>query len=442
MSLRERGDPESALDCFDRALGAGGEQAGVRLNRANALRDLGRSESALADCERAIAQAPGWPDAWRTRGIVLRTLGLAEAAVACHDAALALRPADPDSLIARGLALADLHSAGAATASIEQAIALAPESADAHWALSRVRLTVGDYGRGLEEFEWRWRTSQGRPYTRGFDSPQWDGSASVEGRTVLLHAEQGLGDTLQFVRYAPLLRARGARLVLEVQPALAALLSRQDLADTVLARGAPLPAFDFHSPLMSLPRAFGTRLDSIPAPRRYLEARPELVEGWRVRLGQPKRPRVGLIWSGAPSRLGGAERSVPLDTLVAVLDEEFEWIALQHEVRHTDRAALESRPQIRWFGEELRDFEAAAAAMEAVDAVVGVDTGPVHLAMALGRPTVLLLPDRADWRWLEERDNSPWYPTAVLVRQHYPDRWDDALRRARRILHERLLQPG
>ncbi|HMS80467.1 MAG TPA: tetratricopeptide repeat protein, partial [Burkholderiaceae bacterium] len=452
-TLRERGDPSASLACLDRALATGGERAGVRLNRANALRDLGRTESALADCERAVALEPGWADAWRTRGIVLRTLGLAEAAVASHDAALALRPDDPNTLVARALAqavrregnelpsalaLADLHDADAATASIERAIALAPGDADAHWALARVRLAVGDYARGLDAFEWRWHTAQGRPFARSFAAPQWDGASPVAGRTLLLHAEQGLGDTIQFVRYAPLLRARGARIALEVQPALLPLLAHQGLADVVLPRGAPLPPFDAHCPLMSLPRAFGTRIDAIPAPARYLAADPERVEAWRARLGPRSRPRIGLVWSGAPTRLGAAERSVPLDTFVALLDDAFDWIALQHEVRDADREALAARPGIRWHGDALRGLEEAAAAMEAVDAVVGVDTGPTHLAMALGRPTVLLLPERADWRWHEGRDDSPWYPGATLVRQHVHGRWEEALRRARGVLHARF----
>jgi tetratricopeptide (TPR) repeat protein len=441
-TLRERGDPAAALACLDRALAAGGEQAATRLNRANALRDLGRTEAALADCDRAVAIAPAMPEAWRVRGAVLRALGLAEAALASHDVALSLRPGDPEALVARGLALADLHDLDAATRSIERAIAAAPEAADAHWALARARLAAGDLERGLEAFEWRWRTAQGRPFARTFDRPRWDGSGSVDGLAVLLHAEQGLGDTVQFVRYAPLVRARGARVVLEVQPALAPLLARSGLADAVLPRGAPLPAFDVHCPLMSLPRAFGTRLDGIPAPARYLSADPARVAAWRARLGPGRRPRIGVVWSGGPTRAGAAERSVPLDAFVALLDDAFDWVALQHELREGDRDALAARPEIRWSGDALRELDEVAAAMEAVDAVVGVDTALVHLAAALGRPTVVLLPERADWRWFEGRDDSPWYPGATLVRQHAHDRWEVALRRARLVLRERLARAG
>ncbi|MCZ8336752.1 MAG: tetratricopeptide repeat protein [Burkholderiaceae bacterium] len=438
-TLRDRGDPAAALACLDRALAAGGDQAATRLNRANALRDLGRHEAALADCDRAVALAPASPDAWRVRGVVLRALGLAQAAVASHDAALALRPGDPGALIARGLALADLHALGDATRSIEQALAAAPDDPDAHWALARVRLAAGDYARGLEAFEWRWRTPQGRPFARAFERPRWDGTTPLDGRTVLLHAEQGLGDTIQFVRYAPMVRARGARVVLEVQAALAPLLARQGLADAVVARGPTRPAFDGHSPLMSQPRAFDTRIDTVPAPARYLSADPARVADWTARLGPRTRPRIGVVWSGAPTRLGVAERSVPLDTLAALLDEAFDWIALQHEVRDADREALAATPRLRGFGDALRPFDEVAAAMEAVDAVVGVDTALTHLAAALGRPTLVLLPERADWRWHEGRDDSPWYPSATLVRQHAHDRWEVALRRARLALHARFV---
>lgn len=436
--LHERGEADEALACADRAIALDGGVAEFHANRANALRALGRLDDALAECDRAIALSPGLAHAWRNRAVVLRALGLPGAAVASAEAAIAREPDSADAHLSRGIALADLRDTDGAIEAIDRAIALAPEHADAHWALALTSLLAGDLARGFESFEWRWRTAQGRPFAREFGVPAWDGAASLDGRTILLHAEQGLGDTLQFVRYAPLVRARGARVLLEAPVPLAALLARQPFADRVITRGQPLPAFDLHCPLMSLPRAFGTTLETVPAPPRYLEPDPERVAAWRVRLGPSTRPRVGIAWSGAPTRPGAAERSVPLAAFAALLDARVEWVGLQHEVRAADRGVLASRPEIRWVGDPLRDVDELAALVDALDAVVCIDTAIAHLAGALGRPTWVLLAAAADWRWLLERDDSPWYAAMTLVRQARAGDWGDVLHRAREGLHGHL----
>lgn len=468
--------PLVALGRHEEAIAAGAvavrlapERADVRINHALALISGQRWAEAVPTCETAIALDPQVATAWSQLGFVRHRLGDHAVAVALFDRAIALDPALVEAHVNKGAALQALGRDEEAERAYEAALArdsahraarinrgvvqrnlgridaaiagwrAAPERfPELDYNLACALLLKGDWAAGWPGYEHRFETT--RPFSRppATERPRWNGTPMPDG-TLLVHVEQGLGDTIQFVRYAPMVRARGARVVLEVQAALAPLLARQGLADAVVARGASLPAFDVHCPLMSLPRAFGTRIDTVPAPARYLSADPARVADWTARLGPRTRPRIGVVWSGAPTRLGVAERSVPLDTLAALLDEAFDWIALQHEVRDADREALAATPRLRGFGDALRPFDEVAAAMEAVDAVVGVDTALTHLAAALGRPTLVLLPERADWRWHEGRDDSPWYPSATLVRQHAHDRWEVALRRARLALHARFV---
>lgn len=254
--------------------------------------------------------------------------------------------------------------------------------------------------------------------------PLWDGREPLAGKTLLLQAEQGLGDTLQFCRYASVAQQQGARVVLEAQPPLVPLLRSLQGASQVVARGDPLPAFDVHCPLMSLPVAFGTTLDSVPSAVPYLEAPAERVQAWRSRLGPAKAPRVGLAWSGSRTHRQDRERSLALERLLAALPPGLTYVSLQKEVRDTDRPAMQG---LQDMGAELADFADTAALCEQLDLVISVDSSVAHLAGALGRETWLLLPFNADWRWLLRRADSPWYPGMRLLRQPVAGDWDAVL---------------
>jgi hypothetical protein len=290
------------------------------------------------------------------------------------------------------------------------------------------RLTLGDFDGGWKEYEWRWKTGALAAQRRQFKAPLWLGDAPVSGKTILLHAEQGFGDTIQFIRYAPLLASRGAKVVCEVQPELLSLLSRFDGID-VIAKGEPLPPFDLHCPLLSLPFAFGTKLETIPASIPYLAPSAERLAHWRDRLPRGG-PRAGFVWSGSSSHKNDSNRSIPLARLAALFaDPSLACFSLQCELRDADNEALRGLPNLVQLGGGLRDFADTAAVISLLDVVISVDTSVAHLAGALGKPVVILLPYAADFRWMRGCDETPWYPTAKLFRQPAFGDWDSVIAR-------------
>ena len=258
----------------------------------------------------------------------------------------------------------------------------------------------------------------------------------LRDKTILLHADQGFGDALQLARYAKLLHDRGARVVLEVRKAMVGLMSGLDGVAQVIAYGEPLPAFDLHCPLGSLPRAFNSDAGNIPFSSGYLHGSDERREKWQSILGPRTTPRVGLAWSGNREHKNDHNRSIALAHLAQALPDGFEYIALQKDVSDADQAALKSRADIRTFGAALEDFADTAALCELVDVIVSVDTSVVHLAGALARPVWVPLPFNPDWRWLLERTDSPWYDTARLYRQSRPGDWRDVLLNVRADLEK------
>jgi hypothetical protein len=297
-------------------------------------------------------------------------------------------------------------------------------------------LLSGDFKHGFAEYEWRWESEQLRANKRNFPQPLWRGQESVAGKTVLLHAEQGMGDTIQFCRYAPLLAERGARVILEVQKPLRELLSTLAGVAQVVSAGDPLPDFDMHCPLLSLPLAFETEPAAIPAATPYLSASPQLLKDWERRLGPHDRPRVGLVWSGSTFLKNDRNRSIALSALLPLLDIDATFISLQKDVRAKDAVTLQDRTDIRDVRDELKDFTDTAALVSHLDLVISVDTSVGHLAGALAKPVWMLLPYVPDWRWQLDRDDSPWYPTARLFRQDEARSWQGVVARVHAALQE------
>jgi hypothetical protein len=447
---------EEALASLDRAIAAMPQYADAHYNRALALKELHRPEEALASIEQAIALRPEHPESHLQRGALLQDLTPSSEAIASYDRAIALRPDYAEAYSNRGLAQQELGRIDSALADFDRAIALQPQGqaprqltggdlpgnvappfAMAHWNRALACLLMGDYAGGWNEYEWRWRIDSLGLQGRALAGARWHGHEPLQGRTILLHAEQGLGDTIQFCRYVPLVARLGTRVILEVQRPLVHLLAQLEGVAAVIARGDALPSADFHCPILSLPLAFGTRLDTIPAAAGYLKADPDKIAAWAERIGPGDRPRVGLVWSGNPSNPADRQRSIALAELLESLPEGFEYFSLQKEVRQTDRAALASRPDLRHFGEELVDFTDTAALCELMDVVASTCTSVAHLSGALGRPTAVLLRHNADWRWLLEREDSPWYASAKLYRQEQAGDWSGALAHFRRDLIER-----
>ena len=387
-----------------------------------------RWEECLRHATDALALDPRHVEVLCNRGAALRMLGRPEEALAEYDRALALSPGKAEILNNRGVALAALNRHAEAIACYDAALAAAPDYARAGFNRGVSRMLTGDFAGGWADHEYRWRGGDRPIEPPASRKPPWNGREDIRGKTVLLGAEQGLGDLLMFSRYARLLRERGARVVLEAHPPLAALLQGMDGVDQVIALGEALPPHDYRVPIMSLPLAFGTRVETIPRDVPYVSAAPGHVARWRAKLGSPRRPLVGLAWSGSATLRNDRSRSIPLARLDALREANAAFVALQKDIRDADRPHLAGARPILHFESELADFRDTAALASLMDVVVSVDTSLAHLAGAMAKPTWILLPFSPDWRWLLGRDDSPWYPTARLFRQPRPGDWETPIR--------------
>jgi tetratricopeptide (TPR) repeat protein len=386
------------------------------------LRALGRLAEAVACYAEAAARDPGLDGLQGNYGSALLALGRAEEALPRLRAAVRQAPENAMACNNMGGVLLALDAAPEAARWFRHAVRLDPGLCQARFGLALALLAQGDFRRGWQEYEARWSDPAFIADEATYAAPVWRGEPPA-GRTILLHAEQGLGDTLQFARYAPLVRARGARVVLEVQPPLVPVLER--LADMVVARGAALPAYDLHCPLLSLPFACGTELATIPADIPYLAVPPGRVAAWTARLGERRRPRIGIAFSGDPAHPEDAQRSIPLARFrAAFAGVEAELHLLQTAIRPADLGAAEG---LVVHGAALADFADTAALVLLMDRVVTVDTALAHVAGALGRPAAVLVQFGADFRWLRGRADSPWYPSLRLYRQPRYGEWEGAL---------------
>ena len=353
-----------------------------------------------------------------TLGTVRALQGRLPEAIACFDAALDLRPDLHEAHSNRGIVLGRQGRLDEAETCFRQAIALSPDYADAHHHLAMALLTRGDFAAGWAEYEWRWQTPQMRHAAPIFTQPQWRGEP-LAGRTLLIHAEQGYGDTIQFCRYAALAAERGGCVILQVQPPLMRLLRTLPNVE-VIAQGEAPPPFDMHCPMLSLPLAFGTTRASVPAAIPYLHADPARSVAFAQRVPGVSR-KIGVAWAGSSAHLADHRRSIPPDRLRPLLAlEGFHFVSLQKDATRTGLPLTDLTV-------ELTDFADTAALVANLDLVIAVDTAVAHLAAALGKPVWLL--DRFDscWRWLVGRSDTPWYPTMRLYRQPVPGDWDTVL---------------
>ena len=423
LAFKNIGKFNEAIADFDQAIIHKPDFADAYYYRGNVLNNLGRWDDALADYNKAITYKPNDPFMHANRASALASLGKLESAVADYDRAIALKPDFAIAFSNRGNVLNKLNRYEAAIASHDKAISLEPNYAIAYWNKSLALLVTGDFEHGLPLYEWRWNIPVFARGRKEVPQPYWIGKESLVGKTILLYSEQGFGDAIQFCRYAAMVAQRGATFILEVQPALTRLLEGLDGVSAIISRGDPLPPFDYHCPLLSLPLAFGTRPETIPSSERYLHADTDLRTRWTERLGPAAKPRVGLVWSGSATNTNDLNRSLVLDELLRILPDNYQYISLQKEIRDEDRQALDTHPDLLHFGDELQDFADTAALCDLMDLVISVDTSVAHLSGALGKPTWVILPFNPDWRWLLERSDTPWYPSMTLYRQTAPGDW-------------------
>lgn len=429
LTLADLARYQDALDRYERVIALQPDHVEAYVNRGNALRELQRLEEAVSSYTSAIRIRPDYALAYSNRGSALREQGHLRAALESYEHALALKSDYATAYFNRGVVLSELRQLDRALDSYNAAIETAGDYADAHYFKGLLLLLAADYWQGWSEHEWRWKSDYGsfRQQKRDFPQPPWLGEASIANKTVFLYAEQGLGDILQFCRYASLVAQRGAKVILEVPGSLVGLLASLEGVAEVVASGAPLPVFDYHCPLMSLPRAFKTTVATIPAPGSYLKSDANKVAHWQRRLGQRRAPRIGLVWTGNPRNPRDRDRTIPLELLARGLPKGFQYVSLQKELTDSDRKTLQAQPHMLEFSAELQDFTDTAALCQCMDLVISVDTSVAHLSGALGQPTWILLAFAADWRWLLDRSDSPWYSTAKLYRQSRPRDWIDVL---------------
>jgi tetratricopeptide (TPR) repeat protein len=410
--------PQEALANLDAVLASQPRNGAALLNRGVARAELGRHAEALDDFNAVIAYAPGNPSAFYNRGNTLLQLGKPAQALADFDRTVGALPQHRLAWNNRGRALEMLNRHDEAAASFGKAIALDKDYADAHFNLSLTLLALGKLEPGFAEYEWRWKRSGVTDRRRDYRRPLWLGDFPLGRKTILLHAEQGLGDTIQFARYAPMLAAGGARVVLEVQPELKSLLGNLPGIASCHGRGEALPAYDFQCPLGSLPLALKTTSADVPAPIPYVTADAARIDMWRPIVEALPGKRVALAWAGHVHHINDANRSVALAMLEPLLAQDgVSFVSIQHELRANDAELLARHGNVTHLGGQFADMADTAAVMALVDLVIAVDTSVAHLAAAMGRPTWVLLPFTPDWRWTLTGECSPWYPQARLFRQ-------------------------
>ncbi len=460
-ALQSLGQLEAAIASYQNAIAINPDYAIAHNNLASALQKQDKLEEAIKHLHEAIKINPRYAEAHCNLGVALKIQGKLEAAIKCFQMSLSINPdsaeahsnlADtfqalgkldaaieqyqqtvslqPDSAKTHhslGLVFVQMGKQDRAVQCFQKALSVDPDYADAHLSLGLSQLLLGNFEQGWAEYEWRWQVAHMQSAKFNCRQPLWLGKEPLSGKTILLHFEQGFGDAIQFSRYAKFIAARGATVLLFVPAALKSLLTGLEGVTQVLAENELLPAFDYHCPLMSLPLAFSTRLNTIPAEGAYLGCDQEHISKWQDKLGNKTRPRIGLVWAGNRTHQNDINRSIPLQSLIGILSDQVQWVVLQKEICPSDQALLSKLKHVACFDTELEDFMDTAGLIANMDLVISVDTAVAHLACAMGKPVWILLPVNTDWRWMLGRSDSPWYPSARLFRQTMTGDWDSVL---------------
>ena len=441
--LKKQNRFDEAIANYKRAISIRPDYAEAYYNLANSYKEQGILDDALENYCKAIDFNPVYVEALNNLGVTLKEQGRLDEALAIYNRAIRLRPDYAEAHNNNGIVLQELGMLCEALKAFHKAIVSKPDYAEAHFNRSMALLLAGQFDEAWPEYEWRLRT---KTYgLRTFQQSKWDGSP-LDGRAILVHSEQGLGDTIQFVRYLPMIQSQGGRVIFECYPSLHHLLRKCAGIETIVERvpsGELTETFDVHVSLMSLPGIFGTRLETIPSQVPYITADPVLLTEWKNRLDNNDFFKVGLVWSGNPHNIRDHGRSCLLSNfacLAAIPGVAF--YALQKGTASLEVLNPPEGMTIVNLDRELKDFADTAAVIASLDLVISVDTAVIHLAGAIGKAVWTLLPFAPDWRWLLEREDSPWYPSMRLFRQTYPGDWEGVMQRVRQVLIEEVLSRG
>lgn len=430
LALEGLGRLEEALECFDVAININPEFSGALSNRGSTLRQMARLDEALSSLDAAIVIRPDYAEAHYNKGLILQDLDRLLLAVESYDAAIRLNPNYAEAYCNRGNALRELNRLDEALSSYDISLNLNPNHAEANWNKSYLLLLLGKYEDGWRLYEWRRRLNLFQNAFRPQGNPLLPDTDLKKSETVFIYSEQGLGDTIQFCRFVKLLAENTeARIQFQVPKVLCSLMASLEPHVTLVTSDDDYPKFDYQTSVMSLPWLMQTSLESIPYNTTYLSASSETSEAWSRNLGVKTKPRVGIVWSGGTDHRNDGKRSLPLSMLSSILDPCLEWHAIQSEFRDSDRETLESLPNVKRHEHKLTTLDETAALIQQMDLVISVDTCVAHLAGALGKSVWVLLPFVPDFRWLINRDDSPWYSSARLYRQDATMQWEPVLGR-------------
>jgi tetratricopeptide (TPR) repeat protein len=422
------GQYEEAIKNYDRALEINPDNADIYFSRGVTYYELEEYEEAIKNYDRALEINPDNANVYSNKGIVYKSMKRYEDAFKSLDYAIKLKPDLAAAYSNRGLVNFELKQYKEALKDYDRAIELEPTRGDAHWNKSNLKILQGCYEEGWELFEWRWKTTFLNLQSRDFEQPLWLGQESIADKIILIHHEQGLGDSIQFSRYITLLNKYNPKeIILEAPQALISVLSSLRGNFKIIKLGDPLPHFDCYCPIMSLPLAFKTTLESIPSEMPYLFADENKISLWGERLGAKIKPKVGLVWSGFKGHKNDRNRSLLLKQLDSIFSLPFEFYSVQKEIRDIDLEELNNLTQIKEHQNDLVDFSDTAALIHHLDLIISVDTSVAHLAGALGKKVFLMLPYAPDYRWMDERSDTPWYPTIKLFRQPKVEDWDSVI---------------
>lgn len=464
---------DEAIASYDCAIASDPNNATAFINRGNALYQIKRYQEAIESSNQAIAINPASPSAFNHRGSAHQALKQYDQAIASFKHALSIQPdfvsaiynlgnayresvqnelalesynqaikLSPDYADAyanRGVVLQALGQYKEAMDSYNQALRLNPDFINAQWNKSLLLLLTGHLKDGWQLYETRFQGKESIVPPRHFPKPIWLGGSSIRGKTLLIHSEQGLGDTIQFSRYLPLLSDSGAQVIAAIPANLKDLFASSLRGNiTWVDMKGPWPTYDLHCPMLSLPLAFKTTLSNIPSPHAYLRVDHVKRQKWAAKLPPSTRPRIGLVWSGSTTHTNDHQRSILLSEIWTHLPKAYDYVCVQKELRDVDQTFLAQHPTLSFFGDELSDFSETAALCANLDLLISVDTSVAHLSAALGVPTWLLLPFAPDWRWLLARDDCPWYDSVRLFRQDQIHQWSGVLQRLSACLTQTL----
>ena len=428
---------EEALSSYNQAIAFRPNYANAYYNRGNIFNELNRFNEAIVSYDQALTINPQFAESYSNRGCSLQELQRFEEALISYDHAIAINSNYSEAYFNRGCTLQKLKRFEEALNHYDKAIKIKPNYADAYFNKSCIKILLGDYEEGWRFYEWRWKSDGFTSQLKPSPQPVWLGEQSLKNKTIVIYPEQGFGDYIQFIRYAPLLEDLGAKVILEVPALLMPVVSTLQGQFILIEKGKALPDFDYHCPVMSLPHAFKTTVDTIPNQVPYFFVNPIKQQTWQARLGEKKQRRVGLVWSGSTQHKNDHNRSILLHSLQSLFDLHVEFHCLQKEIREDDADFAALQKNIYTHIECLDDFSDTAALIDAMDLVISVDTSVAHLAGALGKETWILLPYVPDYRWMLDREDSPWYPTVKLFRQSAIGEWGSAINDIKQALQSR-----